>query len=315
MSISKKSWLGIARETTAGTAVTTPTLFIPSKSTMKGTRKTVSLDEERGTRDAVFGVLNTTQEGAVDVKGNFYPDTHGYFLLGALGAVSSASVATGVYKHTFSLADVPPSFTLMKSYDAVTYYMPYSVVEKFSIKIVSEGKLVEMDTSLKSLFPVKLGTTAPTPTYSGVHPFIGYAPTLTVGGSSTTDIDDLSVEFDQKITLWYPAGGVPDWTTAYFGERSVKVDFTARFDTDTNYLKFVNGTIDTVQIDVKGDLINTTYYDEFFLELPYVHYDSAEHDLGKDNVLVKMKGQAFNGGANGLIESCWLQNAITSYAS
>jgi hypothetical protein len=319
MAISKKTWFGIARETTPGTAIATPTKFVPCKSTMKGAIKMVNLDEERDTRDDVFGVVNTTRDGTWDVKGNFYADSHGYFLLGALGAVTSTQPDSTnnptVYKHAFSLADVPPSFTLFKGYDTFIYYGPYGVVEKFTIKIQSEGKLIEFDASMKSIFPVDYTGGAITPTYSTIHPFIGYAPTITLNGVQSTDIDDLQIDFTQKITEWYPAAGSPDWITAYFGGRDVKLDFTARFDQNTQWENFRNGAVVPVIVDVKGDLISGTFYDEFSITLPYFHIDSAELDTSKDNVLVKVKGTAFNGGTNGLIETCFLQNTYTGYTS
>lgn len=319
VALSKRTWLGIAREATPGTAITTPTRYLPCKSTVKGTIKNVILDEERGTRDAAYGHVQTTREGAIDIKGSFYPDSFGYLLLGAVGAVTSTQPdSTGnplVYKHAFALADIPPSFTILKNYDAKAYYLPYSVVEKLSIKFSSEGKLMEMDSSLKSLFPQVLGTALPAPSFSTVNPLIGYAPTLTLGGVTTTDIEEVSIDFDQKITLWYPISGSQDWVTAYFGERSLKVDFTARFDTTTIYDRFRNHTQDSLSIDVKGDVISNTYSQEFSLQIPYLYYDSAEHDTGKDNVLIKAKATAVNAGPNGLIQSCFLQNQYTSYAN
>lgn len=317
--LSKRTWLGIAREAVPGTAITTPTRYIPCKSTVKGTVKNVILDEERGTRDAAYGHVQTTREGSIDVKGSFYPDSFGYLLLGALGSVTSTQPDnTGnplVYKHAFALADIPPSFTCLKNYDTKAYYMPYSVVEKVNIKFTGEGKLMDLDSSLKSLFPQVLGTALPAPSFSTVNPLIGYAPQLTLGGIVTTDIDDVSIDFNQKITLWYPISGSQDWVTAYFGERSLKVDFTARFDTTTIYDRFRNHVQDSLIIDVKGDNISNTYYNEFYLQIPYMYYDSAEHDTGKDNVLIKAKATAVNAGPNGLIQSCYLQNTYTNYTN
>lgn len=312
MAISKKSWLGVAREATSGTAITTPTKFIPCKSTMKNIQHREYLDEERGTRDGNYDVVNTTRESAWDVKGPFYVDTHPYLLIAGMGSVASVAQSDAtVYKHTISFADVPPSLTLMKSFDAKTYYTPYSVVEKFTIKIASAAKLIELDASGKGLW-MTAKTSPPTPAYSTVKPFAGYVPTISLTGGASMDIDELEIEFSQKITLWDPADGTPDWASAYFGERDIKFKYTARFDNDTNYLNFLNGTNDTLTLDVMGPIISTTFHSELNVVLPTISYDSMEHDLGKDNVLIKAAGKAIVG-SNAAPMTLFVQNLIASY--
>lgn len=320
MAISKKSWLAVGVESTPGTALTTPTVYIPCKSLMKGTKKREQLKEERGTRDAIYGIVDTTREGSTDPKGPWYNDTSPYLLLGALGSVATtqpdATNVPLVKKHTFSLADNPKTLTLFKGYDAVVYVGAYACVEKLVIKINSEGKTIECDSTLKHLFPVQYTGSTLTPTFSQVQPFAGYAAGITLGGSSTTDIDEIQIEFDQKLTMWYPAGGTQDFVTVYFGERSVKVDFTARFDTAALYNHFLNRTDDSLVVDVKGAQIGsfsgTNYYQELNISVPVISYDTIDHDLGKDNVLIKAKATAIAGTSN--LISAFVQNTVSSYA-
>ena len=321
-SLSKRTFLGVGVETIPGTAIATPTVYHPTKSVMKGTKKRESLKDERGNRDGVYGIVDTTREGATDPKGVFYPDTSPYFMLAAFGAVATTqpdlSNLPNVHKHTFSLADQPKTLTLFKNYDAAVYVGAYTVVEKWSIKFSSEGKLLENDVSTKHLYPVKYAGSTLTPTFSQVQPFAGYMPKITLGGTQTLDIDEMTIEFDQKATMWYPAGGTPDFATVYWGERNVKVDFTARFDVDTLYNHFFNGTRtdDSLVMDVQGAAIGvdagTTYYNELNISVPVISYDSMEHDLSKDNVLIKAKATAIST-PSGLI-SAYVQNLITSYA-
>ncbi len=319
-SLSKRSYLGVGVEATPGTALATPTVYHPCKSLLKGTKKREQLKEERGNRDAVYGIVDTIREGATDPKGAWYNDTSPYFLIGALGAVAStqpdATNVPAVYKHNISLADLPHSLTIFKSYDYAVYVGAYAVVEKFSLKFSSEGKLLENDVSLKHLYPVKYAGSALTPVFSPVSPFAGYSPTITLAGTATTDIDEMDIEFSQKVTLWYPASGTPDFTTVYYGERDVKVSFTARFDSDSLYNHFLARTDDSLVLDFKGAQIGahagTNYFEELNLSVPIISYDSMEHDLGKDNVLIKAKATAISG-SSGLI-SAYVQNLVTSYA-
>lgn len=317
MAISKKSWLGVAREATSGTAITTPTLYVPTKSTLKALKKREVLNEERGDRNGVYDIIDTTRSAEWDIKGPFYADSHVYFLLAALGAISSAQQGvTTAYKHSLSLADIPPTLTLMKSFDAKTYYMPYSYVEKFTIKFSSAEKLVEFDCSGKSIFPSKQSV-PPTPTFSTVKPFAGYAPTITLTGGATTDIDEMQISFEQKVTQWNPADGTADWASAYFGERKVTIEYTARFDSDAVYETYFRSpnVYDTLTFDVQGVNIASTYNQELNIVVPVFSYDTMEHDLGKDNVLIKAKGTAIatgSGAGNNMI-SAFVQNTKTSY--
>lgn len=326
MAISKKSWTGVGVEGTPGTNITTPTLYVPTKSTMKGQWHSEYLNEERGTRDANYDRVLTTREGSVDLKGPWYNDAHGYYLIGALGADTvtqpDATHVPTAYLHTIALADTPPVLGVFKSVDAAVYYAGYSAVEKISFKFDAKGKLLEFDTGLKSLYPIPAtgGTFAGsfTPTYSTVKPFAGYAPTITLSGGATTDIDEATISFEQKITMWYAANGNPDYTKIYFGERKAHVDFTARFDNTTNFDKWRLGNDDSFLIVFNGAAIGafggTTYYQSLTLNLPKIGYDSMEHDLGKDNVLIKAKATARPQNGVALIAAA-VQNTVASYAS
>jgi hypothetical protein len=78
MAISKKAWTGIAREATPGTAVMTPSKYIPTKTTFKGGKKREYLNEERGTRDGNYGVVDSVRQSTIDMKGPYYNDVHPY---------------------------------------------------------------------------------------------------------------------------------------------------------------------------------------------------------------------------------------------
>ena len=314
MGISKKSWTGIAREATPGTAITTPTLYIPTKTTFKGAKKREYLNEERGDRNANYGVVDSIRQSSVDMKGPWYNDASTYLLIGAMGANSSAQPSSGtaptVWKHSQTLADVPPSFTVMRSLDTKTYYIPYAVVEKFKLSFASEGKLLECDTTMLGLY-AQPQVSPPTPTYSSLLPFAGYLPTITLSSGVSTDIIDLDIEFDQKITLWYPASGSQDYVTAYFGERKCTVSFTARFDTTAIYDLWRANTNDSLVVDFLGPLIASTYHQELNISIPVISYDDVTHDLSKDNVMIKAKATAL--ATTTQFMSTYVQNTITSY--
>ncbi|GHO44516.1 phage tail tube protein [Ktedonospora formicarum] len=318
--LSKKSWLALNFEPVPGTAQLTTPVFHPTKSVLKGTKKTEYMDDERGTRDANYNFVETTREGGCDPKGNWYNDTSPYFLIAAMGAITSsqpdATNAPTVYKHNIEMADTPPSLTLIKSYHSKIYYMAYSAVEKLTLKFSSDGKLLECDTSIKGLFPIEYTGASFTPTFSTVRPFAGYAPTITLNAAASKDISEFQLELSQKLDLWHAIDGNPDFDVIYYGERSVSLDYTARFDTDVIYQRFLQGLTDSININIKGDRIAqngpTNYYQELDLTIPNVHYDSMEHDLGKENVLVKAKATALALPGDPVL-SAYVQNTVQKY--
>lgn len=256
MAISKKTFTGTAKEATPGTAITVPTLYIPTKTVFKGGKKREYLNEERGDRNANYGVVDSVRQSSIEMKGPWYNDVSPVLLWAGMGLPVTTSPITGVSKHTFQLQDVPPSYTITRSLDVVTYYVPYGVLEKFMLHFVADGKLLEVDGNWLGLYAQK-NASPPTPTYSTLLPFAGYAPTITTSAGVSNDIIDMQIAYDQKITLWYPANGTQDFITVYFGERKFNFDFTARFDNDSLYNLWRNNTLDNLTFDVKGGNIAT----------------------------------------------------------
>lgn len=410
MAISKHAWTGTAKESVPGTAITPPTVYHPTKTVFKGTQKREYLNEERGDRNANYGVVQSVRQSSVEMSGPYYPDTGPVQLWGWMGLPSSSQPAAttnpNIWKHTFALADIPPSYTVARSMDARTYTVPYAVVEKLDFQFTADGKLFEVKSTWLGMFAQKYAS-PPTPTYSTVLPMAGYAPTVQfLDGVQSNDVSEMTINFAQKITLWYPANGSPDFVTAYFGERSITLDMTARFDNDTLYERFRNNTLDSLTFDIKGanigknqvvtlgapsagtftltyngqttsaiqynaaasavqtalqaltgvgssatvqgssggpytvvfagSLLNDgllltgsgtgltggsfsvgapTYYNsELNIVLPQISWDSMEHDLSKDNVMVKAKGTAIVPSGASLITG-FAQNTVASYAS
>lgn len=410
MAISKKAWTGTAKEATPGTAITPPTQYHPTKTVFKGTQKREYLNEERGDRNANYGVVPSVRQSTIEMTGPYYPDVGPIQLWGWAGLPSSAQPASttnpSVWKHTLALADIPPSYTVARNLDARAYTVPYSVVEKLDFQFTADGKLFEVKSSWLGLF-AQIYSSPPVPSFSTVLPMAGYAPTLKfLDNVVSNDVSDMTINFAQKITLWYPANGSPDFVTAYFGERSMTVDLTARFDNDTLYQRFRNNVIDSLTFDLQGAAIGknqivtlgspsagnftltyngqttgnivfnaaasavqtalqglstvgvnatvqgsaggpytvifagpllndgllltgsgagltggtfsigaaTFFNNELNLVIPQLSWDSMEHDLSKDNVMIKAKGTAIVPAGASLLTG-FAQNTVSSYTT
>jgi hypothetical protein len=263
MAISKKAWTGAARETTPGTFITPPTRYLPAKTVFKGGKKREYLNEERGDRNANYGVVDSVRQSSIDMKGPWYNDVMPIVLWGAFGLPTTtqpdATNAPTVSKHTFNLADIPPTYTIARNLDAKAYYVPYSALEKFVISFTAAGALLELESGWLGQF-AQIYSSPPTPNYSTLLPFSDYLPTIKfIDGSVSQDIEDLKLEYSQKLGLWYPANGSTDFVTIYFGERVLKATFTARFDSDTLYQRWRLNTMDSLTFDVQGPLVGKTF--------------------------------------------------------
>jgi hypothetical protein len=328
-SISKKAWLAVAVESPSYTAKTAPGTpgYIPAKTAVKGGWKPEYLDEERGDRNANYGVVLTTREGDADPKGPYYNDTSPYWFLGFMGTDTvsqpDSAHAPTVYKHTFSWADVPPTFTVFKSYDAAVYYMTGSVVEKVVLKFSAEAKLLECEATLKGFYPVKYTGGPLTPSFTTLLPFPGYNPTIVMTHGASSDINEMTLTMEQKVTAWYGAGGSPDIIRFDFGERKATVEFQARFDDPTAIFDLWRlGQTDTLHLTFQGALIvnsgpsgtppNTPYYQTLDINIGTISYESAELDTSKDNVMIKAKATVIPTG--GSMFSLFVQNTITAYS-
>lgn len=320
MAISKKSWLGVATEATPGTARTNPTKYHPCKSKFSNKTKYVYLDEERGTRDANYGRVPTVQHATFSATGPYYNDTSPYFLYAFMGADTpsqpNASTDPTVWLHDLACADVPPTLDLFRGYDVAQYNFAYVVVEKVTFKWTADGKLLEMDADGQSQYGTKAASVG-TPSYSGLLPFSGYMPTIQLNGTSSSDVEEVTITLTQKITLFYPSNGQQQFATAYFGERKAEVSFTARFDSDTplynHFFQGAGATTDHLNVAFVGPLISGTYNESLTLDFPIVGWDDMDLDTSKDNVQIKGKGTPMPGTTANSLFTATVQNTIASY--
>lgn len=321
LGISKLQWLAVAREATAGTMQANPTLYIPGKAKFKNVKERIYTPEDRASRDANYNVLDGLRHSEGDFTGNWYNDSAPYFLLGFMGldtpSQPNAGSAPTVWSHVFSLADVPLPLDFWKSYAAVNYNTSYHAITKLKLKWAATGKKNLEYTANSMGHALTKDVGAHTPSYSQVNPFAGYTPTISLNGTQSQDIEEMEIDLEQKVELWTPAAGSQDFAIIYYGERTAKLDYTARFDNDTNFTKFLSspGTDDHINVVFSGDLIASTYHESLTLDFPIVGYDDIEMDDSKDNIKIKAKCTARPGATANSLFTATVQNTITSYAA
>jgi hypothetical protein len=208
---------------------------------------------------------------------------------------------------------------MFRSVDTATYIYAYTVVQKFKLTFQADGKMLESEADLMSQFGTKMGS-PPTPTYTSLQPFAGYTAVVQLGGVTSNDVTEVTLEFDQKIRLFHSCNGLATFDKAYFGDRSCKVSFQARFDNDTLFNKWFLGhgtgtDIDHINIQFNGPLIASTYKQSLTVDIPQIGYDAMEHELSKENVEMKVTATGIPGTALNSLFTATVQNTIASYAS
>lgn len=185
---SVRSYVGVAKEVTPGTAVPA-TAFIPL---MKDSLKPVDIVAPlydtglRGSMATNYTYLQGRRHTEIDLGGPVFADTVGWWLGGILGSVATVG-ASAPYTHTISLKNAtsgdaqPTSLTLEDYYVAGNRFYPGCKVTDFTMNFNSDGML-EYTAKLMG-FPSST-TTAATQSYSAVTPTPVWKGSVSIGGTT-----------------------------------------------------------------------------------------------------------------------------------
>jgi hypothetical protein len=242
---SVRSYLGIAKEVTKGTAVT-PTDFIP---VMKDSIKPADIIDPlydtglRGSNVVNYNYIPGRTRSTFDFGGAVFADTVGYSLAGLLGSVATTG-ASAPYTHTISLKnsavaaadDQPISYTLTDFYAAAVRAYPGCQFSDFSLKFSADG-LLQYDAKTTGFLSAAAAT--PTPSFSTVLPTPVWQGTVSIGGSAVSTSMDGSIEMKRAVTPVYGISQTQDPFSVFLGplETTGKITFIMEDNTElTRYL-------------------------------------------------------------------------------
>lgn len=245
---SVRSYLGIAKEATRGTAVA-PTDFIP---VMKDSLKPVDIVDPlydtglRGSNVLNYNYIQGRTRSTVDFGGAVFADTVGYAIAGVLGSVATTGVSAP-YTHTISLfnslasgGDVQPiSYTLTDFYAVDVRSYPGCQFSDFSLKFNADGML-EYDT--KSTGWQSETVSDPTPTFSTVLPTPVWRGTVSIGGSPVSTAMTGNIDMKRPATPIYGISNTQDPYQVFLGPLEVTGKITFVMDNDDQLLNFLNNT-------------------------------------------------------------------------
>ena len=245
---SVRSYLGIAKEATKGTAVA-PTDFIPvSKDSLKPVDIVDPLFDTglRGSNVLNYNYIPGRTRSTVDYGGAVFADTVGYAIAGLLGSVATVG-ASAPYTHTISLfnsltsdVDVQPiSYTLTDFYAVDVRSYPGCQFSDFSLKFNADGML-EYDTKTTGFASEVVSD--PTPTFSTVLPTPVWRGTVSIGGSAVTTAMSGNIDMKRPATPIYGISNTQDPYQVFLGPLEVTGKITFVMENDSQLLNFLNNS-------------------------------------------------------------------------
>ena len=245
---SVRSYVGIAKETTKGTAVA-PTDFIPvAKDSLAPIDVIDPLYDTglRGSNVVNYNYIPGRKRSTFDFGGAVFADAIGYPLAGILGAVATTG-STAPFTHTISLlnsvtsnVDVQPiSYTLTDFYAANVRRFAGCQFSDFTLKFNADGML-EYDAKTTGFSSST--TTDPTPTFSTVLPTPVWQGTVSIGGSSVSTAMEGSIEMKRAVTPIYGISQTQDPYQVFLGGLEVTGTIKFIMETDTELTRYLTNT-------------------------------------------------------------------------
>jgi hypothetical protein len=245
---SVRSYLGIAKEATKGTAVA-PTDFIPVAVDALKPVDIIDPLYDKGLRGSLvenYNYIPGRTRSTFDFGGAVFPDTIGYAIAGVMGSVATTG-ASAPYTHTISLknasatgADAQPiSYTLTDFYAANVRAYAGIQFHDFSLKFNADGML-EYDA--KGTGWASASASTPTPTFSTVLPTPVWQGTVSIGGSAVSYSVSGNLDITRPVTPIYGIAQTQNPYQVFVGALETTGKFTFIMEDNTELTRFLTNT-------------------------------------------------------------------------
>lgn len=242
---SVRSYLGVAKEATKGTAVT-PTAFIPvAQGKLKATDIIDPLMDEglRGSIVKDYAYIPGRKRSTVEFGGPVFPDTIGWGIAGILGSVATTG-SSAPYTHVISLKNAsataadaqPTAFTFTDFYAANVRAYAGCQIHDFGFTFSSDGLL---DYDVKATGYASATASTPTPSFTTVLATPVWYGTVTVAGTQVSNVVDGSIKLARPATPIYGIANTQNPYSVFLG--ALEVTGSARFimEDDTQLTNFL----------------------------------------------------------------------------
>ena len=291
---STRSYIGISKETTRGTAVA-PTASIPV--TAITAHDEITFIEDTGMRGSMVDIYAATPGPAWSTwgaSGFVYPDSVGWWLASILPDVVESGA--GPYTHNFAVLNSGTGQP--KGYSIADYsglgatsgarFFAGAGVSDLTFKFDASGALT-YDVSAVAFASSLVPTSAPTKTFGTLLPTPAYIPTITIGGSSVTTVEAGDLSIKRPVTPVHSADGTSAPYSLFSGPVSVSGNLTFVAEDETELLRYLNNTQPSLDITF-GGTINTGSSMQF--HMTSVIYKPADPIRTKDYAEIQVAYKA-----------------------
>lgn len=251
-----RSYIGVAKETTEGTAVA-PTAFIPvAVSKLKPVDIIDPLmvsDLAQGSLVKDYGYVPGRVRSEFEFGGPVFADTIVWPLASLLGSVATTG-ASAPYTHTVSLKNAsatgvdaqPTSITLTDFYAANVRAYPGASVHDFTLNFSAAG-LLEYDAKATGFLSATAST--PTPTFSTVTATPVWLATVTIAGTQVSNVVDGSITMSRPVTPIYGLANTQNPYNIFQGPLATNGKFTFVMEADTELTRFLTNTQPSIVVN------------------------------------------------------------------
>lgn len=243
---SARSYLGIAKEATKGTAVP-PTDFFPieiSKLKPEDHDPKIMDTASRGSNVLNYGAIKGRKWGTYALGGPAFADMIPYFLAGILGDIATSG-ASAPYTHVISTLNSgvagattqPKAFTITDFYTEAVRAWAGMQIEELTLTFTKDG-LLEFDAKMVGWSSAPAAT--PTPTFSGVVPMPTWLCVMTIAGTAISNMVDGSITIKRTSSVIHTTNGSRDPWNVFLGPVQVSAKFTCIMEDESQYTHFTN---------------------------------------------------------------------------
>ena len=322
-----KQFLGVAKETSQGTAVPM-TATIPIEK-IETEDKPVWLDDKalRGSMVEAYGRQQGVIKTDFSFSGPVFGDTLGYLVGNILGDITTTG-ASAPFTHaisTLNSAQGQPTSHTFTHYQGTpatfgARYYPGSCLSELTLKWNAETQLFTYDAKGSS-WPSSITAATPTSAPSTVTPLASWRATLGIGG--TVGTNQVKTITDGEITIkraLEPVFTAQNVQTPYIIQRGAvsvtgKLNFIAA--DESPYLNMINNTQPQFQLIIGNGLVGATQI-QVQIDAQTAAFATAKYDAGKAAVMYQTTFDAIanttNAGTSGGYSPAkvTLTNAVTS---
>lgn len=289
---SVRSYLGIAKETTKGTAVA-PTDFIPINiSKVKPVDVIAPLYDDglRGSMVKNYNYIQGRKNSTFDFGGAVFADTFGWALGGIMGSVATVG-ASAPYTHTVSLKNAsavgadaqPTSFTLTDFYSANVRSFAGCQIHDLSLNFSADG-LMEFDAKATGWASETVST--PTPAFSTVLPTPVWQGTVSIGGVPVAYTTTGSLALTRSVEPIFGISSTQNPYQVFVGPLETSGNFTFVMENDTELTRYLTNTQPAITLDwSNGSGATATQISATITKGAYV---AASVERGKDHVEISV---------------------------